>query len=58
MSKKYKYKETNFKCPECNSRCAYNIDLDLFVCLRPLVNARGQVKGSCGKFYENGVRFK
>lgn len=58
MPKKHKLIKTGFKCPECGGECLYNTDLDLFVCNRPLMTANGDVKGSCGKFYDNGERFK
>lgn len=53
MPKKHKLIPTGFKCPECGSKCVYNLDLDLFVCARPIVTTGGQVQGSCGKFYMN-----
>jgi hypothetical protein len=58
MPKKHKLIKTGFKCPECGGECLYNTDLDLFVCNRPLMTANSDVKGSCGKFYGSGVRFK
>lgn len=51
MPKKHKLIPTGFKCPECGGKCVYNVDLDLFVCARPIVTTGGQVQGSCGKFY-------
>ena len=53
MPRKHKLVPTEFKCPECGGKCAYNVDLDLFVCARPIVTTGGQVQGSCGKFYMN-----
>lgn len=58
MPKKHKLIKTSFKCPECKGECLYNVGLDLFVCNRPLMTIDGNVRGSCGKFYGNGVRFK
>ncbi len=58
MQKKHKLIKTGFKCPECNGECLYNMDLDLFVCNRPLMNVNGNVKGSCGKFYMSKVKAK
>ena len=51
MPRKHKLIPTAFKCPECGGKCVYNVDLDLFVCARPIVTTGGQVQGSCGKFY-------
>ena len=53
MPRKHKLVPTGFKCPECGGKCVYNVDLDLFVCARPIVTTGGQVQGSCGKFYMN-----
>ena len=58
MPKKHKSTKTDFKCPECGGECLYNVDLDLFVCNRPLIGVNGQVKGSCGKFYMNKTKFR
>ena len=51
MPKKHKLVPTGFKCPECGSQCIHNVDLNLFVCARPIVTTDGRVQGSCGKFY-------
>ena len=51
MPRKHKTLPTGFKCPECDGKCVYNVDLGLFVCARPLITTEGQIKGSCGKFY-------
>ncbi|WP_179189206.1 hypothetical protein [Gilliamella apicola] len=56
MPRKHKLAPTGFKCPECGDKCVYNVDLDLFVCARPIVTTGGQVQGSCGKFYMNGEK--
>lgn len=53
MPRKHKLIPTGFKCPECGGKCVYNVDLNLFVCARPIVTTNGQVQGSCGKFYMN-----
>ena len=53
MPRKHKLIPTGFKCPECSGKCVYNVDLDLFVCVRPIVTTGGRVQGSCGKFYMN-----
>ena len=58
MPKKHKLTKTDFKCPECGGKCLYNVDLDLFVCNRPLIGVNGEVKGSCGKFYMNKTKFR
>jgi transcription elongation factor Elf1 len=58
MQKKHKLIKTDFKCPECGRECLYDVDLDLFVCNRPLINGNSGVKGSCGKFYMNKIRAK
>ena len=53
MSRKHKLIPTGFKCPECDGKCVYNVDLGLFVCVRPIVTIDGSVLGSCGRFYMN-----
>lgn len=58
MPKKHKLIKTGFKCPECDGECVYNVDLDLFVCNRPLISVDGEVLGSCGKFYMDRTRAK
>lgn len=58
MPKKHKLIKTGFKCPECGGECVYDMNLDLFVCNRPLVSVSGDVKGSCGKFYMNKEKAK
>ena len=51
MPKKHNLVPTGFKCTECGGKCVYNVDLNLFVCARPIVTTGGQIQGSCGKFY-------
>ena len=58
MPKKHNLIPTAFKCPECGEKCLHNIDLDLFVCTRPLITTDGQIKGSCGKFYLDKTKYK
>ena len=58
MPKKHKLIPTAFKYPECGGKCVYNIDLELLVCVRPIVTANGQVQGSCGKFYLDKTKYK
>ena len=58
MPKKHKLVPTGFKCPECGGKCVYNVDLDLFVCVRPIVTTGGRLQGSCGKFYLDKTKYK
>lgn len=51
MPRKHKLIQTGFKCPACGGKCVYNVDLGLFVCVRPIVTIDGSAQGSCGKFY-------
>lgn len=55
---KHKYIKTDFKCPKCGWECLYNVNLNVYACNRPIIDVKGNFKGSCGKFYDNGERFK
>jgi len=57
MPRKHKLIPTRFICPECRGKCVYNLNLDLFVCARPLITTDGQIKGSCGKFYLDKTKY-
>ena len=46
MPRKHKLIPIGFKCPECGGKCVYNVDLVLFVCVRPIVTIDGSVLGS------------
>ena len=45
MPRKHKLIQTGFKCPACGGKCVYNVELGLFVCVRPIVTIDGSVQG-------------